>query len=158
MLCHAVPLFNCIKAVLTHAVWRQIYTSSHSCTLVDVTAGAGNYHCGRTGSLPSSTRFAVEASQDLTQKCFRIAKGLFVKADKISLSMHEPAVVCRLLLALGGVDCTIRLALAPPGGKFVQVCSLTGHADWVRSLAFTRPPPADAAADAAAESQAGEML
>lgn len=68
--------------------------------------------------------------------------------------MHERLDVRRLLLTLGGVDCSIKLALAPPGGKFVQVCSLTGHADWVRSLAFTCPPPA---ADAAADSQQGEM-
>lgn len=46
-----------------------------------------------------------------------------------------------LLLALGGVDCTIRLLLAAPGGHFNQVCCLTGHADWVRSLAFTHLPP-----------------
>lgn len=47
----------------------------------------------------------------------------------------------RLLLALGGVDCIIRLLLAAPGGDFKQVCCLAGHADWVRSLAFTHLPP-----------------
>ncbi|KAL0035271.1 hypothetical protein WJX79_009557 [Trebouxia sp. C0005] len=46
-----------------------------------------------------------------------------------------------LLLALGGVDCIIRLLLAAPGGDFKQVCCLAGHADWVRSLAFTHLPP-----------------
>lgn len=70
--------------------------------------------------------------------------------------MHEGYDVCRLLLALGGVDCTIKLALAAPGGNFQQVCSLTGHADWVRSLAFKDPPPPTA--DAAADSQRGKML
>lgn len=52
---------------------------------------------------------------------------------------------CRLLLAMGGVDCSIRLALAPPDGSFLAVCSLSGHADWVRSLAFTQPPDPPAA-------------
>lgn len=71
--------------------------------------------------------------------------------------MHEGHAVRRLLLALGGVDCTINLALAAPGGTFQQVCSLSGHADWVRSLAFKQLPPPPAAA-AAADSQQGEML
>ena len=38
---------------------------------------------------------------------------------------------------MGGVDNSIRLLLAPPGGDFVQVCTLTGHGNWVRSLAFS---------------------
>ncbi|KAL3133219.1 hypothetical protein ABBQ38_007106 [Trebouxia sp. C0009 RCD-2024] len=57
-----------------------------------------------------------------------------------------------LLLAMGGVDCSIRLALAPPDGSFLAVCSLSGHADWVRSLAFTQPP------DPPAATQQGHLL
>ena len=45
------------------------------------------------------------------------------------------------MLALGGVDCTIRLMLAGPDTGFKQVCILTGHADWIRSLAFTHAAP-----------------
>ena len=86
-------------------------------------------------------------------------KELSDQAEGTGLAAHEGHAFRRLLLALGGVDCTIKLALAGPGGTFHQVCSLTGHADWVRSLAFKHPPAAAAdAADAAADSQQGEML
>ena len=44
----------------------------------------------------------------------------------------------RVLLAVGGVDHSVRLLLAPPGGAFASVCRLAGHTDWVRSLAFQR--------------------
>lgn len=38
--------------------------------------------------------------------------------------------------------------LAGLGKEFKQVCILTGHADWIRSLAFTyaAPPEADSSA------------
>lgn len=45
---------------------------------------------------------------------------------------------CRLLLALGNVDNSVWLLLREPSGSFKQVCRLKGHADWIRSLAFTR--------------------
>ena len=38
---------------------------------------------------------------------------------------------------MGGVDCSIRLLLGVGAQAFKEVCCLTGHADWVRSLAFT---------------------
>ncbi|KAK9841002.1 hypothetical protein WJX81_004992 [Elliptochloris bilobata] len=41
-----------------------------------------------------------------------------------------------VLLAVGSVDNSVRLLLAPPGGDFAPACRLTGHTDWVRSLAF----------------------
>jgi len=86
------------------------------------------------------------------------------------------------LLATGGADGAVRLHAAPPGGAgaFVQVASLVGHENWVRSLAFTalqepggprelllasasqdryirlwRIAPADAPADAAGAHAAG---
>lgn len=45
-----------------------------------------------------------------------------------------------LLLALGGVDSTVRLFLCPPdeGGQFEPVCQLAGHQDWVKGLAFAQ--------------------
>ena len=46
---------------------------------------------------------------------------------------------CRVLLALGSVDNSIWLLLRPPNGTFARVCRLKGHADWIRSLAFTHP-------------------
>ncbi len=53
----------------------------------------------------------------------------------------------RLLLALGGVDAAITLLVAPlGGGDFVRRCRLTGHLDWVRSLAFAHTSPADTSA------------
>lgn len=42
------------------------------------------------------------------------------------------------MLALGGVDSHVRLYTCPPGGEFGEVCRLSGHQDWVRSLAFAR--------------------
>lgn len=45
-----------------------------------------------------------------------------------------------LLLALGGVDSTVRLLLCPPGegAQFELVCQLAGHQDWVKGLAFAQ--------------------
>ena len=48
---------------------------------------------------------------------------------------------CSLVVAVGGVDCSIRLLLGARGQGFREVCCLTGHADWVRSLAFTHWTP-----------------
>ena len=53
--------------------------------------------------------------------------------------------VGRVLLAVGSVDNSVRLLLAPPGCDFAPACRLTGHADWVRSLAFQRDAGAPAA-------------
>ena len=61
------------------------------------------------------------------------------------------AATGRLLLALGGVDAAITLLAAPPGGSdFVRRCRLTGHLDWIRSLAFAHTSPADTSAAGAA--------
>ncbi|CAD7699915.1 unnamed protein product [Ostreobium quekettii] len=43
---------------------------------------------------------------------------------------------CRAALALGGTDCRVHLWLRQPGGHFEKCCRLSGHQDWVRSLAF----------------------
>jgi hypothetical protein len=42
-----------------------------------------------------------------------------------------------LLLASGGADNAVRLHVRPPGGEFQLQCKLTGHENWVRSVAFT---------------------
>ena len=52
--------------------------------------------------------------------------------------LEPQRVGCRVLLAVGSVDNSVRLLLAPPGSGFAPACRLTGHADWVRSLAFQR--------------------
>ncbi|KAK9820488.1 hypothetical protein WJX72_010831 [[Myrmecia] bisecta] len=49
---------------------------------------------------------------------------------------HLPADPDWLVLALGGVDNSVRLLVRAPGGTFKQVCSLMGHGDWVRALDF----------------------
>jgi hypothetical protein len=45
-------------------------------------------------------------------------------------------------MALGGVDRIVRLLVRPPGGTFVAACTLTGHGDWIRAVAFTANPQA----------------
>lgn len=49
-----------------------------------------------------------------------------------------------LLLATGGADNAVRLHVRPPGGSFALQCKLTGHENWVRSvaLASAREAPA----------------
>ena len=53
--------------------------------------------------------------------------------------MSLPAFPChRLVLATGGVDQAVHLHLRPPaGGGFMPACKLTGHENWIRSLALT---------------------
>jgi WD40 repeat protein len=41
-----------------------------------------------------------------------------------------------LLLATGGADNAVRLHVAPPGGDFHLQCKLSGHENWVRSVAL----------------------
>jgi len=56
--------------------------------------------------------------------------------------------VCRLLLATGGTDTRVHLHVRPPGGQFQATIKLTGHENWVRSLAFKHVwAPASAGAD-----------
>lgn len=43
-----------------------------------------------------------------------------------------------LLLAIGGVSGGVQLWVAPRGGSFVHACDLSGHQNWIRSLAFTQ--------------------
>ncbi|KAK9803860.1 hypothetical protein WJX73_009548 [Symbiochloris irregularis] len=57
---------------------------------------------------------------------------------------HAAALTCIpghdrawIMLALGGVDNAIRLFVRPAEGNFQAACKLKGHADWIRSLAFT---------------------
>ena len=40
-------------------------------------------------------------------------------------------------MAIGGVDASVRLYISASDGMFHLVCRLTGHTDWVRSLAFS---------------------
>jgi WD40 repeat protein len=47
-----------------------------------------------------------------------------------------PGVPGWLLLATGGADNAVRLHVAPPGGSFTMQCKLTGHENWVRSVAL----------------------
>ena len=35
----------------------------------------------------------------------------------------------------------VHLYLCPPGGRFTHACKLTGHENWVRSLAFCHVAP-----------------
>ena len=45
---------------------------------------------------------------------------------------------CRLLLLAGGVDSKVRVFVKPPKGDFALACTLTGHDNWVRSVAATQ--------------------
>ena len=51
---------------------------------------------------------------------------------------HLPIAPSWLLLATGGTDKLVRLHVRAPGreSRFVEVCRLTGHENWIRSLAF----------------------
>jgi WD40 repeat protein len=51
---------------------------------------------------------------------------------------HLPMAPSWLILATGGTDRTVRLHVRAPGrdSRFVEVCRLLGHENWVRSLAF----------------------
>eukprot|EP00955_Chlamydomonas_euryale_P098070 365123-Chlamydomonas_euryale.AAC.10 len=51
---------------------------------------------------------------------------------------HLPGDPSRLLLATGGTDKSVRLYAREPerAAEFVAMCSLPGHDNWVRSLAF----------------------
>ena len=62
---------------------------------------------------------------------------LLIVSTPVVANVLTHAGCYRAVLALGGVDCSIRLLLAGPRQAFKEVCCLTGHADWVRSLAFS---------------------
>ena len=131
MPCNVMPIMPC---------WAGLY--SCCCT---ATSTIPPYSVDSTSA--SAKRQHMELLK-LVEGCISTHRGSVRAPLQSSCAWHQH--VCRLLLALGGVDCTIKLALAAPGGDFLQVCSLTGHADWLRSLAFTHP--------GAADSQQGEML
>lgn len=66
--------------------------------------------------------------------------------------LHTPSSLARLVLATGGTDTRVHLYVRPPRGLFQPAIKLTGHENWVRSLAFVHVwAPADAAARTAAE-------
>jgi hypothetical protein len=75
-------------------------------------------------------------------EAMRLSKP-YAQLNSAFLTHASSIGVCRrLLMALGGVDRIVRLLVRPPGGAFVAACTLTGHGDWIRSVAFTANPQA----------------
>ncbi|GAQ91522.1 hypothetical protein KFL_008000030 [Klebsormidium nitens] len=101
----------------------------------------------------------VSTSSDGTVKIWGISKGggsgqglvettcvqTISVGPKVMMSAAMTALSergSRLLLALGGLDNAVHLYTSSEHLQFSKVCSLTGHQDWVRSLAFApRPNP-----------------
>lgn len=58
----------------------------------------------------------------------------------VALSLAElPGSTGHLVLAMGGLDNKIHLYCGERTGKFIRVCELKGHTDWIRSLDFSLP-------------------
>ncbi|GKU90268.1 hypothetical protein SLEP1_g4277 [Rubroshorea leprosula] len=58
----------------------------------------------------------------------------------VALSLAElPGNAGHITLAMGGLDNKIYLYCGQRTGKFVRVCELKGHTDWIRSLDFSLP-------------------
>ena len=96
--------------------------------------------CWRLAARPTPPTEAAESS---VTALGTYSYGQF-KFDQQYGPMHVPSLPgrppprARTLLAVGGVDNSVSLLLAPPGGGFAPAARLAGHTDWVRSLAFRR--------------------
>jgi hypothetical protein len=84
--------------------------------------------------------------------------------DIFFVDAHKPAAThfglpcfppCRLILATGGTDSRLHLHLRPPGGSFQPAAKLSGHENWVRSLAFCHVSREVSGSD---QSQAPELI
>lgn len=68
-------------------------------------------------------------------------ESLFVGSKSmVTLSLAElPGNGSHIVLAMGGLDNKVHVYCGERTGKFVHVCDLKGHTDWIRSLDFSFP-------------------
>ncbi|KAG1654228.1 hypothetical protein FOA52_004504, partial [Chlamydomonas sp. UWO 241] len=97
-------------------------------------AASATYAEGSRGSaLDTADAAHGQAAWDLAQ---RVATGTHIQ-QAVALT-HIPGDPTTLLLATGGTDKAVHLYVRAPGrdSHFELACSLAGHENWVRSLAF----------------------
>ncbi|KAF8627187.1 hypothetical protein AX15_004505 [Amanita polypyramis BW_CC] len=92
----------------------------------------------------------VTGSSDATIKVWRVNNDKPAHVQSLSQGKRYPLALAMarlpnskaVMLAVSGTDKSVNIWLQSSGDFFVHSASLTGHEDWVRSLAF-RPPLAE---------------